>query len=171
MRDYLRRLYGVETLRIRSYVEQQKVTRLDRSGKGLGPLRRPLSKKKMTVEMTEPFVWPDPPEDMSPYVLSLSLFAFCSSFWGRVWLMGVFLCRWEQDRFFKTQKYEKDYRQKSQPDSAMEPDTEARKAYEAAAKEMKETKEKKTWSPTWQALGLNYNPVDLAKRFGGGPKS
>lgn len=34
-----------------------------------------MSKKRMTVEMTEPFVWPDPPEDMAPYV-SPSLFSF-----------------------------------------------------------------------------------------------
>lgn len=69
MRDYLQRLYGVGVLRIRSYVEQQKVTRLRPLGKfGYGRLRRPMSKKKMTVEMKEPFVWPEAPTDMSPYV-------------------------------------------------------------------------------------------------------
>lgn len=65
MRDYLKRLYDVDVLRVRSYVEQQKVTRMKRFGKqGYGPLRRPMSKKRMTVEMTQPFVWPSLPEDM-----------------------------------------------------------------------------------------------------------
>ena len=68
MRDYLRNAYGVKILNVRSVVEQQKITRMRRDGSGIGPYRRPQSRKKMTVEMTEPFVWPDPPEDMSPYV-------------------------------------------------------------------------------------------------------
>jgi large subunit ribosomal protein L23 len=62
MRDYLYRLYGVKVLSIRSYVRQFKARR---SGPG-GPWKRPQSKKKMTVEMHEPFVWPEPPEDMTP---------------------------------------------------------------------------------------------------------
>jgi large subunit ribosomal protein L23 len=70
MRDYLKRLYGVDVLNVRSYVEQQKVTRLRPLGKfGYGKLRRPESKKKMTVEMKVPFVWPDAPADMSAYVI------------------------------------------------------------------------------------------------------
>lgn len=69
MRDYLQRLYGVGVLSIRSYVEQQKVTRLRPQGKyGYGKLRRPTSKKRMTVEMKEPFVWPETPESMDAYV-------------------------------------------------------------------------------------------------------
>jgi large subunit ribosomal protein L23 len=71
MRDYLQRLYGVGVLSIRSYVEQQKVTRLRSMGRyGYGKLRRPRSRKRMTVEMKEPFVWPDAPEDMEKYVPS-----------------------------------------------------------------------------------------------------
>lgn len=79
MRDYLQRLYGVGVLRVRSYVEQQKVTRLRPLGKfGYGRLRRPMSKKKMTVEMKEPFVWPEAPTDMAPYVhLAFLLVGFC----------------------------------------------------------------------------------------------
>lgn len=59
----------MHAIRVRSFVQQEKVTRAKRFGKpGFGPLRRPISKKKMTVEMTEPFVWPDLPEDLSQYV-------------------------------------------------------------------------------------------------------
>ena len=69
MRDYLQRLYGVDVLGVRSYIEQQKITRLRPMGRwGYGKLRRPESKKRMTVEMKQPFVWPDAPADMSPYV-------------------------------------------------------------------------------------------------------
>lgn len=69
IRDYLQRLYGVDVLSVRSYVEQQKVTRLKPQGKfGYGKWRRPMSKKKMTVEMKQPFVWPETPKDMSAYV-------------------------------------------------------------------------------------------------------
>lgn len=74
MRDYLQRLYGVDVLGVRSYIEQQKITRLRPMGRwGYGKLRRPESKKRMTVEMKQPFVWPDAPADMSPYVYFLSL--------------------------------------------------------------------------------------------------
>lgn len=69
MRDYLQRLYGVDVLGVRSYVEQQKLTRMKPMGKyGYGKLRRPESRKRMTVEMTQPFVWPETPKDMAPYV-------------------------------------------------------------------------------------------------------
>ena len=78
MRDYLQRLYGVDVLAVRSYVEQQRVTRLKPMGKwGYGKLRRPMSKKKMTVEMTQPFVWPEPPEELDAYVTFLSLIILC----------------------------------------------------------------------------------------------
>lgn len=74
IRDYLQRLYGVKVLSVRSFVEQQKVTRMRKDGKhGYGRLRRPQAKKKMTVEMKEPFVWPEPPKDMAPYVNPFSL--------------------------------------------------------------------------------------------------
>ena len=70
MRDYLQRAYGVGVLAVRSFVEQQKVTRMKSRGRfGYGPLRRPQSKKRMTVEMKEPFVWPEAPKEMDKYVV------------------------------------------------------------------------------------------------------
>ena len=68
LRDYLLNLYGVQVVSIRSYVEQQPITRISRDGRILGPWRRPQSLKRMTVELREPFVWPEAPEDLSPYV-------------------------------------------------------------------------------------------------------
>lgn len=129
MRDYLQRLYGVGVLRIRSYVEQQKVTRLRPLGKfGYGRLRRPMSKKKMTVEMKEPFVWPEAPTDMSP---------------------------WEKDQYFNAEKYQEEIQRSQRPDAAMEPNKAEREEYAKEAKQLLEGT--KTWRPTWQALGLNYD--------------
>jgi large subunit ribosomal protein L23 len=69
MRDYMKRAYGIKVLAVRSFVEQQKVTRERKFGKpGYGPLRRPKSKKKMTIEMTQPFTWPEPPKSDEEYV-------------------------------------------------------------------------------------------------------
>lgn len=77
MRDYLQRVYGVDVIGVRSYVEQQKITRERPMGKwGYGRVRRPESKKRMTVEMTQPFVWPDAPKDTAPYVSYASLSSF-----------------------------------------------------------------------------------------------
>ncbi|KAL9625199.1 MAG: hypothetical protein Q9160_000601 [Pyrenula sp. 1 TL-2023] len=62
MKDFLSRVYNVSVLHVRSYVEQQPVTRDRNLGAGpqvgRGRLRRPTSKKKMTVELEKPFVWP-----------------------------------------------------------------------------------------------------------------
>jgi large subunit ribosomal protein L23 len=70
MKDYLKRVYEVDVVKIRSFVQQQKVTReLPRGQSGVGRLRRPMARKKMTVEMTQPFFWPEPPKDFAPYVI------------------------------------------------------------------------------------------------------
>ncbi|KAL6238629.1 hypothetical protein BDW75DRAFT_201209 [Aspergillus navahoensis] len=140
MRDYLQRLYGVGVLSIRSYVEQQKVTRLRSMGRyGYGKLRRPRSRKRMTVEMKEPFVWPEVPEDME---------------------------KWEKDQFFKAKKYQDKIQEAQKPDAPMKPNTEMREAYEEAAKDI--LSGKKTWRPTWQALGLNYDRPVLSGAAGKG---
>lgn len=82
MRDYLQRLYGVGVVSVRSFVEQQKLTRLKSLGRyGYGKIRRPQSKKKMTVEMKEAFVWPEAPKDMAPYVISPLFFSVLVIFW------------------------------------------------------------------------------------------
>jgi len=65
LRDYLFHAYGVTVLRVRSYVEQQKV---QSKGKAARRWYRPRAVKKMTVEMDKPFVWPEEPTDFSAYV-------------------------------------------------------------------------------------------------------
>lgn len=81
MKDYLKRVYNVDVLKVRSYIEQQKITREKPRGRdGFGPWRRPMSRKKMTVEMTEPFVWPEEPTDTKPYVFGPIACLPCTSF-------------------------------------------------------------------------------------------
>lgn len=75
MRDYLQRLYNVGVVRIRSYIEQQPITRVTRDGRTLGQWRRPKSEKRMTVELRDEFVWPQEPEDLTKYVSSCTLLA------------------------------------------------------------------------------------------------
>ncbi|OOF97454.1 hypothetical protein ASPCADRAFT_166334 [Aspergillus carbonarius ITEM 5010] len=135
MRDYLQRLYGVGVLSVRSFVEQQKVTRLKPHGRyGYGKLRRPMSKKKMTVEMKEPFVWPEAPENMEP---------------------------WEKDQFFKAAKYQQQIQESQKPDAGMKADETAREAFKEDAQKL--LSGEKPWRPTWRALGLGHYERPLVK--------
>ncbi|GAQ44253.1 hypothetical protein AtubIFM55763_011535 [Aspergillus tubingensis] len=135
MRDYLQRLYGVGVVSVRSFVEQQKLTRLKSLGRyGYGKIRRPQSKKKMTVEMKEAFVWPEAPKDMAP---------------------------WEKDQFFKAQKYQEEIQDKQKPDAGMKADEKEREVYKEDAKKLLEGA--KPWRPTWRALGLGHYERPLVK--------
>ncbi|KMU87914.1 mitochondrial ribosomal protein subunit L23 [Coccidioides immitis H538.4] len=128
MKDYLKRVYDVDVIKVRSYVEQQKVTRERPMGKeGYGPLRRPMARKKMTVEMTEPFVWPEEPKDFSP---------------------------WERDTYFEAKKMQEDYQEAHGPESGMKAPERQRELLAEQAKRLKQGRE--TWQPTWQTLGLNF---------------
>lgn len=71
MKDFLSRVYNVSVLHVRSYVEQQPVSREMSLGSGpeggRGRLKRPTSKKKMTVELEKPFVWPEEVTDFEAW--------------------------------------------------------------------------------------------------------
>ncbi|RAL14003.1 mitochondrial 54S ribosomal protein uL23m [Aspergillus homomorphus CBS 101889] len=135
IRDYLQRVYGVGVLAVRSFVEQQPVTREKSLGRfGYGPWRRPISKKRMTVEMTEPFVWPEPPKEMD---------------------------KWEKDQYFKAAKYQEEMRDSRSPEAMTKPPTQERESYAEEAKKI--LSGEKPWRPTWQALGLNYDRSALRK--------
>lgn len=127
LRSYLWHLYGVGVLGIRSYVQAQPITRISRDGKGFGPWRRPKSQKRMTVELKEPFVYPEEPKDLTP---------------------------WEHESWSKAEKWQIDQQEKEnpKPNKGEEPDQQLRDAYKEQAKALLENKE--TWRPTWKALGL-----------------
>ncbi|KAI4117876.1 MAG: hypothetical protein LQ345_001971 [Seirophora villosa] len=70
VKDYLYHCYGVEALSVRSYVQQARVVRGKPGAKIPRPgFFRPRATKRMTVEMpaSAPFVWPDAPNDFTPW--------------------------------------------------------------------------------------------------------
>ena len=128
LKSYLYSIYGVEVLHIRSTVLQQKVER-EKSGyrgnsqQGQGRLKRPMAKKKMTVELVEPFVWPEEVEDLSP---------------------------WEQDTYWAGMKYGLARQRLASPDSVLKPKEEHRKSIAQQARELLEGKA--VWKPTWTEI-------------------
>ncbi|KAI9888975.1 MAG: hypothetical protein M1814_006092 [Vezdaea aestivalis] len=73
MRDYMFHLYGVRALSVRSFVQQTPAGfQVDNKKKGMMRLpakfwHRRRAKKKMTIEMDKPFIWPEPPTDFEPW--------------------------------------------------------------------------------------------------------
>jgi large subunit ribosomal protein L23 len=72
-KGYLKNVYNVDVLHVRSYVQQAKVQRnehrkSDGTSQGNGKLYRPEARKKMTVELVDPFVYPKEEKDLTPYV-------------------------------------------------------------------------------------------------------
>jgi large subunit ribosomal protein L23 len=64
LRDYLWNAYGVPVTGVRSYIQMQKLRQDKPHASRPFPRKwyRPRSIKKMTVEMEQPFVWPEEPE-------------------------------------------------------------------------------------------------------------
>lgn len=65
LRDYLFNLYNVEVKTVRSYVKQVPLAGTESQGRTR--VFRPRSKKIMTVELLEPFQWPEVPENKEPW--------------------------------------------------------------------------------------------------------
>jgi Ribosomal protein L23 len=81
-KNYLKNVYNVDVLHIRSFVKQQKVEQEERQtldGIIRGRFSRPPAKKKMTVELVDPFVYPDEEKDLSPYATPTTLFFLYAS--------------------------------------------------------------------------------------------
>lgn len=72
---------------VRSYIQQQKLRQDKPNAKRPAPRRwfRPRSIKKMMVEMEQPFVWPEEPENFDQYVKSLVLVYFVVRGWSWDW--------------------------------------------------------------------------------------
>ena len=86
--NYLKNVYNVDVLHIRSSVRYQKVQRqkIKRPNSVVqGPLYRPPFLKIMIAELIDPFVYPEPEKDLTAYVTAMlsSLFSVlypCSYF-------------------------------------------------------------------------------------------
>lgn len=64
LRDYLYHAYNVTAVSVRSAIKQQPV---QWNNMRREKLVRPEAEKYMTVEMTQPFVWPEEPENFEPW--------------------------------------------------------------------------------------------------------
>lgn len=69
LRDYLYHVYDVRILGVRSYVKVQPIKRGTDDVSYPKPKRwyRPPAQKFMTVQLEEPFVWPQAPGDFAPW--------------------------------------------------------------------------------------------------------
>lgn len=66
MRDYLKSVYNVDILHIRSTITQAKIRQIPTMSKvGQGYWARSASQKKMTVLLVKPFVYPEEIKDLS----------------------------------------------------------------------------------------------------------
>ena len=66
MKSYLKNVYSVEVVHIRSYVTHGKKDHHSAHRPGSeGPAFRQPRKKRMTVQLVEPFQWPEEPKDFS----------------------------------------------------------------------------------------------------------
>lgn len=140
MKSYLRSVYKTEVLHVRSVVLQSKVERSRDSGRGMknegqGRMRRPASKKKMTVELVKPFVWPEPVQDLSP---------------------------WDNEQYWAIAKQQSEAQKEISPDAILLPNEKQRKSIAVQAKELLEGKA--TWKPTWQSIPADVKVMQGSRR-------
>ncbi|KAG6034828.1 hypothetical protein E4U19_005416 [Claviceps sp. Clav32 group G5] len=64
LRDYLWNVYNVEVTKVRSYVKELPLTQRHPNTRSS---YRPLPLKVMTVELVQPFQWPEKPKDLEPW--------------------------------------------------------------------------------------------------------
>ncbi|RDW69839.1 hypothetical protein BP6252_08859 [Coleophoma cylindrospora] len=144
IRDYLWNVYGVPVLSVRSYIQQQKIRQDKPGAKRPSPRRwyRPRSIKKMTIEMEQPFAWPEAPGSFE---------------------------EWDKDTFDAANKDREEQEKQFRPDSRKEP-TKERKSIAEQAKALLEGKQK--WVPNkivedeWEDVGEEVEvetDVDVSK--------
>ncbi|CEP62883.1 mitochondrial 54S ribosomal protein uL23m LALA0_S06e06040g [Lachancea lanzarotensis] len=67
LRDYLYNIYGLRALNVTTQLLHGKYTRVNQ----VMPRYRSAQIKKMTIDMAEPFVWPEEPENKDPWGAAL----------------------------------------------------------------------------------------------------
>ena len=140
MKNYLKFIYNVEVIHVRSTVIQSKVERARDGGRGFskgsasGRLYRPMAQKKMTVELVEPFVWPEEVKNFEA---------------------------WEKDSYWQTAKENMEAQRAMAPESILRPNVKQRKSIAEQAKELLEGKAR--WKPTWQSIPSDLRVMQGAK--------
>ena len=97
-------------------------------------MKRPMSKKKMTAELLEPFVWPEEIKDLSA---------------------------WENETYWASNREQYQTQKRAQPEAIMEPNLKHRKSIAEQAKELLEGKTQ--WKPTWQSLSSEATIIEGQK--------
>ena len=121
---YLRSLYNVETVHIRSYIMPNPVEREEPLRAGMrGKLFRPQAKKKMTAQLVEPFVWPEEITDFA---------------------------EWEKEEYWRIGRAQVDAQRMQGQWSKMNPSRHHRKSVADQAMALMEGK--RVWKPTWQNI-------------------
>ncbi|KAI4214844.1 MAG: hypothetical protein LQ351_002557 [Letrouitia transgressa] len=128
LKDYLWHAYGLQALRIRSYVQQSKIMQDKPTAMMPRPHRwfRPRSKKRMTVELPpdQPFRFPDAPTDLSP---------------------------WDKDRYEKMEKARDEAKEQHYQGQRIAPKQEERDKLRSQARELLEGK--RVWKAGWMDYG------------------
>ncbi|EON61183.1 hypothetical protein W97_00395 [Coniosporium apollinis CBS 100218] len=124
LRDYLYNAYGVKVLSVRSFVAQSPVRQDKPDAERPKPRKwyRERAKKYMVAELERPFVWPDVPEDFSP---------------------------WDKETHDAAEKEQEAFRETMMPDASTRAPG-GRDTLAEQARRLLEGKER--WQPTWQAL-------------------
>ncbi|QDS74153.1 hypothetical protein FKW77_001461 [Venturia effusa] len=129
IRDYLFHAYNVRVLKVRSFITQSKVQTNEK-----GQKYRKKSKKTMTVEMTEPFFWPEEPEDFEP--------------WDKETSEAAHKFNEKTSRYMSMTEFSK---------RLEAPPREHRKTLREQAQALLSGKEK--WEPTWRTMGGKRDTV------------
>jgi len=160
-RDYLFNGYGVRALAVKTYIKQRPVEVMynypklkGRSVRAQWHRRRAI--KFMTVEMDQPFVWPQKPTEEelnTSYVLL--------SYYYRFSIANRSDCRFNKKQYKASTKHQEDEEKDSNPhvpwkegSDGMPRVKEDRKLMAQQAKDLLSGKFK--WEPTWKTLGRPY---------------
>ncbi|KAJ9604396.1 mitochondrial 54S ribosomal protein YmL41 [Cladophialophora chaetospira] len=131
LKAYLKDVYDVDVLHIRSAVFQHKVDRLEgRDMYSQGPAFRPPSTKKMTCLLAKPFVYPEEPENLDA---------------------------WEHDEYWKSMKSMVAQNREASQWGQHNPDRSHRKAIALQAQQL--LKGKLKWTPTWQNFADDWRAM------------
>lgn len=125
MKSYLKQVYNVDVIHIRSYVSPHRAVKQRKPNKyGTGPQYREPRRKKMTVLLVEPFVWPEEIKDLKP---------------------------WNTDNYWIQQRGRREMSREENPAyTKMHANPRRRLSIAEQAKALVEGKT--TWRPTWQSM-------------------
>ncbi|KAL9108465.1 MAG: hypothetical protein Q9227_006799 [Pyrenula ochraceoflavens] len=141
LRDLLLRAYSVPVTHIRSYIIQGKIWRSQspysdpNSRRSSGSLYRAPSQKKMTVELVEPFIWPEEIKDMSP---------------------------WEKKEFFERKKFGEEQREMRGGEGRTKVEKGYAGRIAEQAKGLLEGRER--WRPSWEKFPVDSWQLQRAPR-------